>query len=69
MIPEKYYLVKLLPSDFDSCDEVFGIFSDIERVEIAMKQFSIEIEVDIVENVHYEISEIELNKSNYLLNK
>ncbi len=66
---ENVFLVTLLPVDEDASDEVFGIFSDVEKVETAIKQFSKEIETELVENTHYEISEVTLNKSNYILTR
>lgn len=66
---ENLFLVTVLPIDEDSSEEIFGIFSDIKQVKIAINQFSKEIEVELVENTHYEISELTLNKSNYFLTK
>ncbi len=66
---EDVFLVNLIPMDEDTIHEVFGIFSDMEKVETAIKQFSTEIETELIENTHYEISKMTLNKSNYILTK
>ena len=66
---ENVFLVNLIPIDEDTIHEVFGVFSDIEKVETAIKQFSSEIETELIENTHYEISKIALNKSNYISTK
>lgn len=61
----KVFLTTLFHDDEDS-EEIFGIFSDREKAESALKQFSIEIEIALVENFHYEISEYIMDESNYL---
>lgn len=66
---EKVFLVTLLPVDTENSNEIFGVFSNVENAEIAIKQFSKEIESELVENTHYEIIELTLNKSNYLLSR
>jgi proteasome assembly chaperone (PAC2) family protein len=66
---ESVFLVKLLPDyvvDPDATEEIFGIYSDIELAKMALEKFSKQIETEIVENVDYEISKLELNTSNYL---
>ena len=62
------FVVTLLPTD-DSDEEVFGVFTNIENVEKAINQFSNEIEKKLVENSDYEVMQLTLNKSNYLLSQ
>ncbi len=66
---ENIFLVNLIPMDEDTIFEVFGIFSDREKAEAAITQFSSEIETELIEDTHYEISKMPLDKSNYLSTK
>ncbi len=62
----KVFLTILFHDDND-LEEIFGIFSDREKAASALRQFSIEIETELVEDLHYEISEYILDESNYLI--
>lgn len=66
---ENVFIVNLIPMDEDTDFEVFGVFSDKEKAETAIKQFSSEIETELIEDIHYEISEMPLDKSTYLSTK
>lgn len=62
----KVFLTKFFHDDDDS-EEIFGIFSDREKAANAIRQFLIEIETELIEDLHYEISEHILDESNYLI--
>ncbi|MDQ3181357.1 MAG: hypothetical protein M3Q33_12655 [Acidobacteriota bacterium] len=64
----KVFLTTLFHDDND-LEEIFGIFFDREKAASALRQFSIEIETEPVEDLDYEISEYVLDESNYLLNR